>query len=119
MMDVEKMQIAIDNLIRNAIRYILRGGKVTVSLKCGEKEIEFFVKDKGVGIPKQQQKRVFTKFFRGANVMRMETEGAGLGLYIAKNIIEAHGGRIWFESELGKGTTFYFTIPIKKKVKRS
>jgi len=119
MLDVEKMQIAIDNLVRNAIRYTLRRGKVTVSLKCDKEKIEFSIKDTGVGIPKNQQKRIFTKFFRAANVMRMETEGAGLGVFITKNIIEAHKGKIWFESEFGKGTTFYFTIPIKKKVKRS
>ena len=115
MVDVEKMQIAIDNLIRNAIRYTSKDGKVTVSLKCDKEKIEFSVKDTGVGIPKNQQKRIFTKFFRAANVMRMETEGAGLGVFITKNIIEAHKGKIWFESEPGKGTTFYFTIPIKKK----
>ncbi len=119
MIDVEKMQIAIDNLVRNAIRYTLRNGKVIVSLKCGKKEIEFSVKDSGVGIPRQQQKRVFTKFFRGVNVIRMETEGTGLGLYITKNIIEAHRGKIWFESGPGKGTTFYFTLPIRKKATSS
>ncbi len=119
MLDLEKMQIAIDNFVRNAIRYTLRNGKVTVSLKCDKEKIEFFVKDTGIGIPKDQQGRIFSKFFRAANVMRMETQGAGLGMFITRNIIEAHGGKIWFESELGKGTTFYFTIPIKKKAKRS
>jgi len=114
MVDVEKIGIAIDNLVKNAIGYTLRGGRVIVSLKCAKKEIEFSIKDNGVGIPKQQQKRIFTKFFRGANVIKIETVGTGLGLYITKNIIEAHGGKIWFESGLGKGTTFYFTIPIKK-----
>jgi len=111
--DVEKMQLVIDNLVKNAIRYTLSGGKVIISLKYLKKTIEFSVKDTGAGIPKQQQNRVFTKFFRGSNIMRMETEGTGLGLYITKNIIEAHRGRIWFESEQGKGSTFYFTIPVK------
>lgn len=113
--DVEKIRLAIDNLLDNAIRYTPAGGEVTVSLKCVKKEIELSVKDTGVGIPKDQQKRVFTKFFRGVNVMRLETEGTGLGLFIAKNIIEAHGGRIWFESEEKKGTTFHFTLPIPEK----
>ena len=68
-----------------------------------------------MGIPKNQNPRIFTKFFRGANVIRIDTEGSGLGLYIAKNIIEAHKGKIWFESEINKGTAFYFQIPIKNK----
>jgi len=112
--DVEKIGLAISNLIDNAIKYTLAGGKVTVSLEYTKKEIEFSVKDTGVGIPKDQQGRIFSKFFRGANVMRMETEGSGLGLFITKQIIEAHGGKIWFESEENKGTTFHFTLPIKE-----
>lgn len=111
--DGEKMQIAIDNLVGNAIAYTLKGGKVTVSLRAGEKKLEFSIKDSGVGISKEQQKRVFSKFFRGDNVVKIETEGNGLGLYIAKNIVEAHGGRIWFKSQVNKGSTFYFTIPVK------
>jgi len=112
MLDVEKMNIAITNLLNNAVRYTPSGGKVLISLKQTKKGIEFSIKDTGAGIPENQQKRVFTKFFRGANAIRMETEGTGLGLFIAKNIIEAHKGKIWFESKEGKGTTFYFTIPI-------
>ena len=88
---------------------------MTISLKHGKNEVEFSIADNGVGIPKDQQQRVFTRFFRGVNVIRLETEGTGLGLYIAKNIIETHGGKIWFESEEGKGTTFYFTLPVKKE----
>ncbi len=115
--DVEKIRLAIENLLDNAVRYTPPGGRVTISLRYAEKEkeIEFSIKDTGVGIPKDQQERVFAKFFRGVNVMRMETEGTGLGLFIAKNIIEAHGGKIWFESEEGKGTTFYFTLPLKEE----
>jgi len=112
--DVEKINLAIQNLLDNTIKYTRPGGRVTVSLKGGIKEIELGVTDTGVGIPEDQQERVFSKFFRGANVIRLETEGAGLGLFITKNIIEAHGGKIWFESEENKGTTFYFTLPVKK-----
>lgn len=118
MADVEKMRLAIQNLLDNATRYTRRGGAVIISLKYNGKEIEFSLKDTGVGIPQDQQKRIFTKFFRGANVMRMETEGSGLGLFITKNIIEAHGGKIWFESEARKGTTFYFTIPAEKEFEK-
>jgi PAS domain S-box-containing protein len=109
--DIEKISLAIQNLLENAIRYNKFGGEIEMVLKKKEKEIEFSIKDTGIGIPKDQQNRVFTKFFRGSNAMKMETEGSGLGLFITKNIIEAHGGRIWFESEEGKGTTFYFTLP--------
>ena len=115
MLDVEKIRLAIQNLFDNAIRYTQPEGRVTASLKYVKKEIEFLIKDTGIGIPKDQQERVFTKFFRGANVMRMATEGTGLGLFITKNIIEAHGGKIWFESEENVGTTFHFTIPLKEE----
>ncbi len=68
-----------------------------------------------MGIPKGQKERIFTKFFRAANVMKVDTEGSGLGLFIVKNIIDAHGGKIWFESEETHGTAFHFTLPIKKE----
>ena len=115
MADVEKMKIAIGNIFNNAIKYTLLGGKIIISLKGNEKEIEVQIADTGLGIPQHEQKKVFTKFFRGANIKKIDTEGTGLGLYITKNIIEAHGGRIWFESKENKGTTFYFTIPVKKE----
>lgn len=115
MLDVEKMKIAIRNIFDNALRYTLPRGKVSISLRRDEKEIEVQIQDTGVGILQEQQEKVFTKFFRGVNIIKMETEGTGLGLFISKNIIEAHGGRIWFESEEGKGSTFYFTIPVKER----
>lgn len=113
-MDVEKIKLAIENLLDNAIKYTLEGGKVTISLEetPDGKDIIFSIKDTGIGIPKEDQERVFSKFFRAKNAQRLEPSGTGLGLYVAKNIIEAHGGKIWFESEEGKGTTFYFTLPI-------
>jgi len=115
--DVEKMRVAVDNLLDNAVKYTPPGGKITVELDYLKKtkEIEFKIQDTGVGIPSDQKGRVFTKFFRGANVMRMDTEGSGLGIFISKNIIEAHGGKIWFESEENKGTTFHFTLPVKEE----
>jgi signal transduction histidine kinase len=115
MIDVEKMKLAIKNIINNAVKYTSSRGTIVISLKKNKKEIEVQISDTGMGIPKNQQERVFTKFFRGSNITQIDTEGTGLGLYIAKNIIESHGGRIWFESEKGKGTTFYFTVPVKKE----
>jgi len=111
--DAEKITLAIQNFIDNAVRYTKPGGMVTVGLKSNKKEIEFSIQDTGIGIPEDQQKNIFKKFFRGSNALKMETEGNGLGLYIAKNIIEAHGGKTWFQSEEGRGATFYFTLPLK------
>jgi signal transduction histidine kinase len=116
MIDPEKIKLAIQNLLDNALHYTQKGGSVTVTLIHGDKDVLCAIKDSGVGIPKSQQSRVFTKFFRAENVIRMQTEGSGLGLFITKNIIEAHNGKIWFESEEGKGTTFYFSLPIKDEL---
>lgn len=117
--DVEKISLVVQNLLDNAIRYSLVGGKVILALKYDEanKEIEVSVSDKGIGIPKNMQSRIFSKFFRSPSAVRLETEGSGLGLFIAKNIVDAHAGKIWFESEEGRGTTFYFKLPISEKTK--
>lgn len=111
MVDKEKMGIAIQNLLENALKYTPENGAVKIFLEKKNKDVVFKIVDSGVGIPKDQQSRIFSKFFRGSNVIRMETEGSGLGLYTTKNIIESHNGKIWFESEEGKGSTFYFSVP--------
>src|SRR3989339_90545 len=102
-LDAEKLNIAITNLLDNAIDYTPDNGKITIELSFDKRKIQFMIKDSGIGIPKDQQHRIFSKFFRGENVVKMETDGTGLGTFIAKNIIEAHNGKIWFESEEGKG----------------
>ena len=111
--DPEKIGLVIENLLDNAIRYNLIGGTITISLDLKNGEIEFSIKDSGIGIPENEKSNIFQKFFRASNAIKKEPEGSGLGLFVAKNIVEAHGGKIWFESEEGRGTTFYFTIPIK------
>jgi len=117
LIDAEKINLVIQNLLDNAMRYSTPGGVIKISLKVNDKkEIEFTIKDSGVGIPQAQQERIFTKFFRGSNVMKMDTGGSGLGLFIDKNIIDAHKGRIWFESKEGEGSTFYFALPISKQI---
>jgi len=110
--DKEKIALVIQNIIDNAIRFNKPNGDVTVSVKRDKINIEVMVKDNGIGIPSAQKDRIFTKFFRADNAVRSEVEGSGLGLFICKNIIEAHGGTIRFESEKDQGTTFYFTLPI-------
>ncbi|MCD6270493.1 PAS domain S-box protein [bacterium] len=110
--DAEKIGLVIQNLIDNAVKYTPEKGKITVSLSKTGNNLKVEVADTGMGIPKDQQGRIFSKFFRGANALKTETVGSGLGLFIVKNIVEAHKGKIWFESEEGKGTTFFFTIPI-------
>lgn len=109
--DPEKIRMVIENLVRNAIQYTMPGGKVTISLKYVKKGVECSVSDTGIGIPASVQNRIFSRFFRAKNALRLVTEGSGLGLYLSKNIIEAHGGRIWFESNEGKGSTFSFWLP--------
>ncbi len=105
------IRMAIKNILDNAIRYTLKGGTVVVECGVQGKDVLIRVTDSGVGIDEDEKKKIFTKFFRSASVVQMQTEGTGLGLYIARAVIEAHGGRIWFESEIGKGTTFFFTVP--------
>lgn len=103
---------AVGNIISNAIKYTASGGRVSLSVRHEGDEAVFEVRDTGVGIPKNQQYRVFDKFFRAENVMAKETVGSGLGLYVTKMIVEMSGGRIWFESAEGKGTAFFVALPL-------
>ena len=113
-LDTQKIHLGLQNLLDNAIKYTSFDGKVKINVTIEKEELVVSIQDTGVGIPTSQQPRVFSKFFRGDNVMRMQTEGTGLGLFIAHNIIEKHHGRIWFESHEGKGTTFYAALPLVK-----
>ncbi len=112
--DKSKMDLVFQNLLDNSIKYSRPGGEVHVSMKTVPAGVEVCVEDHGVGIPARQMERVFSKFFRGDNVVRMETEGSGLGLFIVKNIIKNHGGDIRVESEENKGTKMIFTLPTSK-----
>jgi len=111
--DGEKFSQAYNNLINNAIKYSKTDGQIEIGCEHKEKSIVFMIKDHGIGIPQDQQNKIFSKFFRADNASSQETDGTGLGLYIAKSIIEAHDGKIWFESKEKIGTTFYFELPIK------
>lgn len=113
--DPRQLKIVFENLLENAVSYTLSNGSISVGLKADahKKEVRVSVKDSGVGIPKTEQDRIFSKFFRGKNVVKLDTEGSGLGLYICRTIIERHGGKIWFESQEGQGTIFYFNLPLR------
>ncbi len=105
------VKTAIRNLISNAVKYSREEGKIEIDVKPEKKKILVAVRDWGVGIPKYQQRKVFEKFFRSDNDARYRTDGIGLGLYLTKGIIENMGGKLWFESEANKGSTFFVTIP--------
>ena len=108
------MRAVLQNLLENAIKYTIDGGKVEIDVKKEDDHLLISINDNGIGIPKDQAKNVFVKFFRARNAIRQETDGSGLGLYITKSIIEKNGGTIYFESEEGKGSTFYFTVPLQE-----
>ena len=110
--DPDKIRQVMQNLIENSIKYTIKDGFIKINMKKKENFMEISVRDTGIGIPKDQQKNIFTRFFRGKNAVAMETDGTGLGLFIVKNLVEKHGGKVWFESEENKGSTFYFTLPV-------
>lgn len=110
--DPEKIRAVIQNLVENALSYTQDGGKVTFSAVHEDDSIKVSVADNGIGIPVHQQSGIFNKFFRADNAVKAKTDGSGLGLFVAKSIIDRHGGQIGFESKENAGTLFYFTVPI-------
>lgn len=110
--DEKRMEVVLDNFISNAIKYNKENGKVFIKVQRDNKKALISVKDTGIGIPGNEQDRVFDKFYRSKEASSRETGGTGLGLYIAKNIIERGGGKVWFHSEEGQGSEFNFSLPI-------
>jgi len=110
-MDQEVIWQVIQNILTNASRYSPEKSTIYVNIIKKGDFVEYSVKDTGIGIPKAYQARIFEKFFRAENALKMVPEGSGLGLSLVKMLVEGWGGKIWFETEEGKGTTFYFTIP--------
>ena len=103
---------ALYNLVENALKYTSEGGEVTIHLQTSASALTFAVQDSGIGIPKNDMPRLFEKFYRGTNREALDQRGTGLGLAIVKSIAERHGGKVWVESELGKGSIFHLQIPL-------
>ena len=110
----------VGNLLSNASKYTPQGGLISVSLALAEEDgfVEVSVADTGVGISAADQAKLFERFFRAESAALTQASGAGLGLHITRSLVEMHGGRIWFESEIDKGSTFYVTFPIADRPSR-
>ncbi|MBI4509002.1 MAG: HAMP domain-containing histidine kinase [Deltaproteobacteria bacterium] len=111
--DRTRIEQVVVNLLTNAIKYSPGGGPIDLRLVHAGRSAIVSVADRGVGIPADQQGMVFEPFFRTRNAIEAQVEGAGLGLHISKQIVEQHGGRMWFDSLLGAGSTFYFSLPLE------
>ena len=110
--DPERIEEVLTNLIENAVKFSPRGGMITIKAEISENQVLVIVADEGIGIPLRDQERIFERFYKVEDSLAKPTQGTGLGLYICKTTIEAHGGRIWVESELGKGCRFTFSLPL-------
>ena len=113
MVDPERFYEVMENLYSNAIKYTPEGGTINLKVAKGDSKIVVSVADNGIGIPKEDQEKIFSKFFRASNASKISTEGSGLGLYIASSYAKEWGGKIWFESNLGKGSVFNVSVPVQ------
>ncbi len=111
--DTVKIHEVISNIIYNAIRYSKGKGTVAVAVRRDGNDILFSCADTGIGIGEGDKNKIFSKFYRSPDVSALAPDGSGLGLYISKAIVEKSGGKIWFESEAGRGSTFLFSLPIQ------
>jgi signal transduction histidine kinase len=110
--DYEQLRHVLRNLIHNAIKFNKEEGEIIIEAREKKSMVEVHVSDTGIGIPKDKQEEIFERFYQADSSLTRRYGGTGMGLAIAKEIVEAHGGRIWVESELGRGSRFCFTIPL-------
>lgn len=108
--DYERIRTVLENLVSNAVKYSPDGGTVRITGRIESSHVVISVSDQGIGISPEEQARLFQRFYRSDNRLRRTTQGTGLGLFLSKAIVEAHGGRIWVESPAGRGSRFSFTI---------
>jgi PAS domain S-box-containing protein len=109
--DPERLRQVLNNLLSNAIKYSPDSGKIIVSGRYDDQQVYVAVSDQGIGIPAGERDRIFDRFYRVDSALSRRTQGAGLGLYLAKSVVEAHRGRIWVSSSPGQGSTFVFSLP--------
>jgi len=115
----KKMLLSIlQNIVSNAIKHTLPGGKITVSAKRSEDKIVVEIKDTGIGMTKEIQSKLFNPQMTILSTERKENKGAGIGLLLVKGFLEKSGGEIWVESIVGEGSSFYFTLPVEKPADR-
>ncbi len=112
--DPQSIRSVFQNVIENAIKYSHADSSIRIELRNREQAIEFIVADHGIGIPQDEQKNIFGRFYRSANAVRFVTDSSGLGLYIVATVVKRHGGTIRFESEENVGSTFFITLPKKQ-----
>jgi signal transduction histidine kinase len=113
--DRDKITQVLVNVVVNAVKFTPSNGKVTITVDQRQQaSVTLSVKDTGPGIPEDEIDKIFDKFYQVARVNKEKTRGAGLGLAISKALVEMHGGKLWIESELGKGSVFSFSIPARK-----
>lgn len=110
--DPDRIEQVITNLLDNALKYSPAGTTITLSVRIADREVVVGVSDQGIGIPEEHQPHVFEKFHRVQDERSRHVQGTGLGLYLCRKIVEAHGGRIWLESKPGQGSTFLFSLPL-------
>jgi signal transduction histidine kinase len=111
LVDRDRVNQVFDNLLGNALKFSFKGGTITILVRDEGEVLKLGVTDTGAGIPPDKLERIFERFYQVDGSATRRFGGAGLGLAICRRIVEAHGGRIWAESEVGKGSTFYFTLP--------
>jgi len=116
--DSKKIELVLINIIDNAVKYSKENTSIKISIDKDGGNIKIGIKDTGIGIPIEQQKNIFERFYRAKNAIRTHADGSGLGLFIAKDVVEKHGGKIYFDSEENIGTTFYIILPLKTKISR-